>query len=64
MPYQLIPFPIAILFATVFIAACFAVLGRLRKEGKIYSFLFKISLIAFILSLIGILYTIAADLLA
>ena len=64
MPYQLIPFPIAILFAVVFVAACLAVLWRLRKEGKIYSFLFKASLIAIVLFLIGILYTIVANLLA
>jgi hypothetical protein len=63
MPYQLIPFPIAILFAIVFVAACLAVLWKLRKEGRIYSFLFKASLVAIILFLIGIIYTILADLL-
>jgi len=64
MPYQLIPFPIAILFAMVFVAACLAVLWKLRKEGKIYYFLFKAGLIAIILFLIGILYTIFANFLA
>jgi hypothetical protein len=64
MPYQLIPFPIAILFAIVFVAACLAVLWKLRKEGRIYAFLFKVSLAAIILFLAALLYTIMADLLA
>jgi hypothetical protein len=64
MPLQLIPFPIAIFFALVFVAACLAVLWKLRKTGKIYSLLFKASLVAIFLFLIGILYTIIANLLA
>jgi hypothetical protein len=52
------------IFALVFIAACLAVLWKLRKTGKIYSFLFKVSLVAVFLFLVGIIYTIIANLLA
>ncbi len=64
MPLQLISFPIAIFFALVFVAACMAVLWKLRRTGKIYSLLFKACLGAIFLFLVGILYTIIADLLA
>ena len=46
MAYQLIPFPLSILFASVTALACMAVLWKLRKTGKIYSILFRASAIA------------------
>jgi apolipoprotein N-acyltransferase len=64
MPLQLIPFPIAIFFALVFVAACLAVLWKLRKTGKIYSILFMASLVAVFWFLIGVLYTIITNVLA
>jgi hypothetical protein len=46
MAFQLIPFPISIIFALVFGFAWFAVLWKLRKTGKVYSVLFKLSVVA------------------
>jgi len=64
MPLQLIPFPISLFFALIFVAACLAVLWKLSKTGKIYSLLFKASAVAVILFLIGISYMIVSNLLA
>jgi hypothetical protein len=46
MALQLIPFPISIIFAIVFAIAWFAVLWNVRKTGKVYSVLFKLSVVA------------------
>ena len=46
MAFELIPFPISIIFVLVFVIAWLAVLWKLRKTGKIYSILFKLSVIA------------------
>ena len=58
MAFQLIPFPISVLFGLVFAVAWIVVLYKLRRNGKIYSILFKASLIAGLVLLIVILYTI------
>ena len=63
MAFQLIPFPISIIFALVFVVAWIAVLWKLRKTEKIYSFLFTASLVGGFLLLVAILYTIIANLL-
>jgi len=58
MAFQLIPFPISVLFGLVFAVAWIVVLYKLRRNGKIYSILFKASLIAGLVLLVVILYTI------
>jgi len=45
MAFELIPFPISIIFILVFGVAAIAVLWKLRKRGKFYLILFDISLI-------------------
>jgi hypothetical protein len=45
MAFQIIPFPISILFVLVFGVAAIAVLWKLRKRGKVYLILSNISLI-------------------
>jgi hypothetical protein len=61
MAFQLIPFPIAIIFALVFVIAWLAVLWKLRKTGKIYSILFKISVIAGAILIVAFIYGIIAN---
>jgi len=56
MQFQLIPFPISIIFVLTFGFACMAVLWKLRKAGKIYSILFKLSVIAGVILLVVFLY--------
>jgi hypothetical protein len=64
MAYNLIPFPIAIIFAIVFVLACEVVLWKLRKRDKVYSFLFKATLIIGIFLLAVFLYSIITDMLS
>jgi hypothetical protein len=45
MAFELIPFPISIIFVFVFGVAAIAVLWKLRKRGKFYLMLSNISLI-------------------
>jgi hypothetical protein len=45
MQFQLFQFPTAILFMAVFALVWIVVLWKIRKRGKIYSFLFTASLI-------------------
>lgn len=63
MAFELIPFPISILFVLVFVLAFMAVLWKLRKTGKIYSVLFKVSAVAGIILLGIFLYEIIANML-
>jgi hypothetical protein len=56
MAFQLIPFPISIIFVLVFGIAWIVVLWKLRRTGKIYHFLFKISIIAEVILIIAFLY--------
>jgi len=56
MAFQLIPFPISIIFVLVFGITWIAVLWKLRRTGKIYHFLFKISIIAGVILIIAFLY--------
>ena len=60
MAFQLIPFPISFIFALVFIIAWLAVLWKLRKTGKIYSILFKLSIVAGIILIVAFIYGIFA----
>ena len=57
MELELIPLPISILFVAVLAVVCMAVLFKLRKRGKVYSLLFKVSLIIIILLLVALLYS-------
>jgi hypothetical protein len=63
MAFQLIPFPISIFFALVFVLAFMAVLWKLRRTGKIYSILFKASAIAGTILLVIFFYEIIANML-
>jgi hypothetical protein len=61
MAFELIPFPISILFVLVFGVVVMAVLWKLRERGKAYRVLFNVSLVigAFVLALliIGVIST-------
>jgi 4-hydroxybenzoate polyprenyltransferase len=63
MAFQLIPFPISIIFAIVFVFVCIAILWKLHKKEKIYSILFKASLIVGILLFIALIFSIAQNML-
>jgi hypothetical protein len=61
MAFQLIPFPISIIFALVFVIAWVAVLWKLRKTRKIYSILLKLSIIAGAILIVAFIYGIIAN---
>jgi hypothetical protein len=61
--FELIPFPISILFVLVVGLAFIAVLWKLRKTGRIYSVLFRVSVIAGIILLALFLYEIITNML-
>jgi hypothetical protein len=63
MAVELIPFPISIIFVFVFGLVCIAVLWKLRQRGKVYSILFKASLIIGILLFAALLYSIITSML-
>ncbi len=58
MAFELIPFPISIIFVLVFALVFMAVLWKLRKRGKAYNILFKIAAIVGVLLLIAFLFSI------
>jgi hypothetical protein len=62
MAFELIPFPISILFVLVFGVAAMAVLWKLRKRGKVYLILSNLSLILGIMVLALIFYLIITTL--
>ena len=62
MTFQLILYPISIIFALVFGVAWMAVLWKLRRKGKIYPILFKISIIAGVILIVALLYGIVVNL--
>ena len=61
--FELIPFPISILFVLIVGLAFIAVLWKLRKTGRIYSVLFRVSVIAGIILLALFLYEIITNML-
>jgi hypothetical protein len=63
MAYELIPAPLSILFVLVFGIAYFVVLWKLRSTGKIYSVLFKISVIAGIILIVAFIYAVIVNML-
>jgi len=63
MAYQLIPFPLSLLFVLIFGIAYFVALWKLRRNARVYSILFKISIIAGIILIIAFFYGIIANIL-
>ena len=63
MAFQLIPFPISIIFILVFGAAIIVILWKLRKKGKVYRMLSNISLIVGLIVLILIIASMTSTLL-
>jgi hypothetical protein len=63
MAFELIPFPISIIFVLVFAVAWMFVLWKLRRRGKIYSLIFEASLIAGLVLFAAILYVIISNIL-
>ena len=63
MAFELVPFPISILFVVVFGLAWIVVLYKLRRRGRIHSVLFKANLIIGILALLLFLLSIVAGML-
>ncbi len=63
MAFELIPFPISILFILVFGVAAIAVLWKLRKNGKVYRILSNLSLIIGAIVLGLFVYSLTLDLL-
>lgn len=61
--FELIPFPISILFLLVVGLTFIAILWKLRKTGRIYSVLFGVNVIAGIILLALFLYEIMANML-
>jgi len=61
MAFQLIPFPISIIFVLVFGMAWIVVLWKLRRTGKIYYIIFKVSIIVGVILIIAFLYEIMAN---
>jgi hypothetical protein len=61
MAFEIIPFPISIIFALVFVIAWLAVLWKLRETGKIYSILFKLSIIAGAILIVAFIYGLTAN---
>ena len=56
MAYELIPFPISILFALVFGVAVIVVLWKLRGRGKVYKLLSDFTLIFAVLVVAVFIY--------
>jgi len=61
MAFQLIPFPISIIFVLVFGMAWIVVLWKLRRTGKIYYIIFKVSIIVGVILIIAFLYEIMTN---
>jgi hypothetical protein len=63
MAFELIPFPISILFVLVVALVFMAVLWKLRKTGKIYFILFWVSAIAGLILLAIFFYELISNML-
>ena len=60
MAFELIPFPLSVLFILVFEAAFIAVLWKLRNRGKIYFWLSNLSLVLGVFVLVLLVYSVVA----
>jgi hypothetical protein len=58
MAFELIPFPISIIFVLVFAVVWIVILWKLRRKEKIYSFLLKISVIFGVMLAVLLIYSI------
>ena len=63
MAYELIPFPLSIIFVLILGIAYFVALWKLRRTARIYSILFKVSIIAGVILIIAFFYGIIASML-
>ena len=63
MAFQLIPFPISIIFILLFCFVFIAMLWKLREKGKMYSILFKASLVVGTLLFVALIFSIAKNML-
>jgi len=63
MAFELIPYPISAIFVVVFGFAWIVVLYKLRRRGKVYSILFRASLIIGILLIAVLLFSVTANML-
>ena len=63
MTPDLVPFPISIIFVAVFGLACIVVLWKLRQRGRIYSFMFRATLVVGIILLAAYFFSIVTNLL-
>ncbi len=63
MPYSLIPFPISIIVVFAFGAAILAILWNMRKRGKLFLFLFYLSLIIAIIMFALFSYSLVSSIL-
>jgi len=61
MAYNLIPFPISMLFFFVFGLTWIAVTWKLRKKGRFYSILFKLSFVVILLSFTLMFYSLIGE---
>ena len=57
MAFELIPFPISVLFIAVFFVAFELVLWKLRKKGRFYSILFDASIVLALIVFISIIFS-------
>ena len=62
MVFELIPFPISIILAAVFVIVWIAVLWKLRRRGTVYSILFRISLIFGVILFAVLLFSVLQEL--
>lgn len=58
MAFQLITLPISIIFVLVFALASITVFYKMRKEAKIYRFLFNITIIGITILVVLFVYSI------
>ena len=59
MAFELIPFPISIIFIIIFAVVWMIVLWKLRRSAKIYSILYRVSALVWIILFVLIFYEVA-----
>jgi len=59
MAFELIPFPISIIFIIIFAVVWMIVLWKLRRSAKIYSILYRVSALVWIILFVLIFYEMA-----
>ena len=61
MAFELIPFPLSVLFVLAAGLAFMAILWKLRKTGRIYSIIFKASAVVAVIIIVMFFYEIMAN---